>query len=704
VKTKEKQGVGQAHIRVDGKKKVMGQARYAGEFTLDGMLYAYVVSSAVARGKVSGIKTAAAERIEGVKGVMTHVNRPSILSENDDDWRDQIAPLGRPFRPLWNNVIEFSHQPLAVVVADTFEAARCAASLVEIEYERGVHTTDMVAARKDSYHPPSGKIAYNPPPETEGDPEAVFATAERKIDVTYHTPDHHHNPMEPHATLAHWNGDKLKVWTKTQGVMNTHGFLAGAFGLDEEQVEVVCPFVGGAFGCGLRPQYQLVLAALASRAFNAPVRLTLTREQMFSFGHRPYTIQRLRLAADESGRLNVFMHDADGETSKFEHFTETVVNWGASLYPAEHRKCTYNLVPLDLYTPLDMRAPGGATGVHALECAMDELSYEVGVDPLQLRLINYTETDPASGLPFSSKELKACYQRAADSFGWSRRKPEPRSMTRDGKRLGMGMATGIWEVMYMGATVKAEWKPDGTAVISTASADIGTGTYTILAQIAAEELDISTDQVEVRLGDSSLPQAPIEGGSMTAASVGSAVKKASSQLRKELDEESSRRKSGHSVTVQNQPGEEEETHAKYAHSASFAEVEIHPVTGSIRVSKLVIAVAAGKILNPKTARSQILGCATWGIGMALQEESVLDQAYGRFMNHNLAEYHVPVNADVPDTEVIFVPEEDKEVNPLGVKGLGEVGMVGLSAAIVNAVYHATGKRVRHLPIKLDSLL
>ena len=277
-------------------------------------------------------------------------------------------------------------------------------------------------------------------------------------------------------------------------------------------------------------------------------------------------------------------------------------------------------------------------------------------------------------------------------------------MTRDGKRLGMGMATGIWEVMYMGATVKAEWKPDGTAVISTASADIGTGTYTILAQIAAEELDISTDQVEVRLGDSSLPQAPIEGGSMTAASVGSAVKKASSQLRKELDEESSRRKSGHSVTVQNQPGEEEETHAKYAHSASFAEVEIHPVTGSIRVSKLVIAVAAGKILNPKTARSQILGCATWGIGMALQEESVLDQAYGRFMNHNLAEYHVPVNADVPDTEVIFVPEEDKEVNPLGVKGLGEVGMVGLSAAIVNAVYHATGKRVRHLPIKLDSLL
>ena len=460
---------------------------------------------------------------------------------------------------------------------------------------------------------------------------------------------------------------------------------------------------------------------MAARELKRPVKVVLTRSQMFSFGHRPKIHQELKLSADKEGNLTCLDHRAWSETSTFEHFAPTIVNWGGSLYTSPNASFGHYLVPLNVYTPLDMRAPGGATGVHALECAIDELAYEVGMDPLDFRLRNYPEVDPNSGLPYSSKELRECYRQAASKFGWEERKFEPRSHRRGDLLIGQGMAGGIWEVMYMGASVRVTLNARNGLTVATGSSDIGPGTYTVIAQVAADTIgDFRADEVKVELGDTSLPQAPLQGGSMTAASVGSAVQAACRELKKKIDRiaeeknlckelparEILRRSGTEQVSQEttNEVEQEDPKYAKYAHSASFVEVEVHPRLATIKVTRMVLATAAGKILNPTTAAGQVLGCAVWGVGMALQEESYLDRDSGRFINHNLAEYHVPVNADIPDTKVLFVHEDDPHVNPLGVKGIGEVAMVGLSAAVANAVFHATGKRVRELPIRLDDLL
>jgi xanthine dehydrogenase YagR molybdenum-binding subunit len=532
-------------------------------------------------------------------------------------------------------------------------------------------------------------------------------------------------------------------------VKNNQGYITNVFGLSKEQVRLLSPFVGGAFGSGLRPQYQLFLTAMAAIELKRPVKTVLTRQQMFTFSHRPDTIQDVSLGAATNGQLEAVIHNVVAETSTYEDYSESVADWSSTLYQCGSVKLDHKVVKMNTPSPSDMRAPGAATGLWALESAMDELAYKLKMDPVELRLKNYTERDQDNGKPYSSKELRKCYQQGAEKFGWSKRNPEPRSM-KDGKNLvGWGMATGIWDALYLATSARAVLTADGRLEVGSATADIGTGTYTIMTQIAAETLGLPIQQVDFKLGDSNLPYSFLEGGSMTAASCGSAVKEVCQVVGKKLfalakqmngspfasaefgdvifadGQIKLNRDPSKAVSITEImqhakiPKIEEETdsnatfkaqsekqknYARNTHSAVFVEVKVDEDLGTIHITRVVSAIAAGRILNPKTARSQILGGVVWGIGMALHEETVMDQKFGRFMNHSLGEYHVPVNADIHDIDVIFVEEHDDIVSPIGVKGVGEIGICGTAAAVANAVFHATGKRVRNLPITLDKLL
>jgi xanthine dehydrogenase YagR molybdenum-binding subunit len=704
--------VGQPVNRVEGRLKVTGEAKYAAEYNVPNLAYGCVISSDIARGKIESIDAEAALALSGVLRVFTHENIKG-LPWFDGSYRDELAPTGSPFRPLYDDEIEFSGQPVALVVSETFELAQYAASLVRVQYARESHQTNLKAALHTAYEP----THRTPPPRPRGDVARAFAASSVRVDAEYLLPAEHHNPIELFGATAVWHdGGALTVYDKTQGVLNVQQYLANVFGLGKRDLRVISPFVGGAFGSALRPQYHVFLAVLAARELERSVRVSMTRQQMFTFGHRPTTWQRVKLGASVDGTLEAISHEAIAETSQFEDFTEAVVNWSGLLYRCDNASFSHKLVRLDVYTPMDMRAPGATWGVYALECAMDELAAELRIDPLELRLKNYAQRDQNEGLPFSSKELRACYRQGAERFGWSGRSPEPRSM-RDGNSLiGWGMATGVWEAMQESATAKAVLTADGVLTVSSATADIGTGTYTIMTQIAAEALGLPISNVRFVLGDSTLPMAPIEGGSWTAASVGSAVKVACDKIHERLlalarglgglPTDIMRRYGIASIEEQasTEPSKSHEQYALYSHSAVFAEVRVDEELGSVTVPRVVSAIAGGRILNPKTARSQIVGSIVWGIGMALQEESVLDHAVGRFMTHNLADYHLPVHADVHDIDVIFVDEHDEVINPLGAKGLGEIGVVGVGAAIANAIYHATGRRIRDLPITLDKLL
>ena len=708
--------IGQPVSRVDGRAKVTGEARYAAEFNVPGLVYGHVVGSAIARGAITSIDSAPALALPGVLHVFTHENVKG-LPWLDRSYRDEVAPVGSAFRPLYDDRIQWSGQPVALVVAETFELARHAATLVRVEYARKVPQTDLEGQRHFAYRP-EYRMA---PPKPRGDAARAFAAAPVQVDAEYRAPAEHHNPMESFgATVVRHEDGRLTVYDKTQGVLNVRDYLGRVFGFDEDELRVVSPFVGGAFGSGLRPQYHVFLAVLAARELKRSVRVSLTRQQMFTFGHRPATWQRVKLGAGRDGRLQAIVHEAVAATSRFEDFSETVVNWSGMLYHCDNAAFDHRLAQLDIYTPLDMRAPGATWGIFALESAMDELAVELRMDPLELRLQNYAERDENEDRPFSSKALRECYRQGAERFGWARRNPEPRSM-RDGPTLvGWGMATGTWEAMQEQATARAVLTADGRLAVSSATADIGTGTYTIMTQIAADALGLPIEKVTVELGDSTLPAAPVEGGSWTAASVGSAVKAACDKIRQRLRDLEARVDSGRRLsiaglmrrggverfdeTVTTEPSKEQKEYALYSHSAVFAEVNVDEDLGTVKVTRVVSAIAGGRILNPKTARSQVMGSIVGGIGMALEEESVMDHALGRFMTHNLADYHIPVHADVHDIDVIFVEERDDVVNPLGGKGLGEIGIVGVAAAIANAVYHATGKRVRELPITLDKLL
>ena len=732
--------LGKPTSRVEGHAKVTGAARYAAEYNVDGLAHGFVVSSAIAKGRITRIHTADALAVDGVLDVFTHEHRPK-LAASPKKYADEVAPeKGSPFRPLYDDQIFFNGQPVALVVAEDLETARFAASLIRVEYEQEEHVTDFEAQRSRA------KVAKGEdnPSHRRGDPAKAFERAPVRLEAEYRLPVEHHNPMEPFAATAVWEGDgRVTVYDKTQGPQNCRNYLAGVFGLRPDKVRVLSPYVGGGFGSGLRPQYQLPLAVLAARALERPVRVSLTRQQMFTLGYRDAVIQDMALAADGEGKLASFRHDAVSMTSQFEQFQRSFVNWSSLLYRCANSELRQRLVKLDLNTPADMRGPGGAEGMYAIECAMDELAYAANIDPLELRLINYSDKDQIEDKPYSSKQLRECYRQGAERFGWSRRNREPRSM-RDGSELvGWGMATGIWEAMQFPAKARAVLTANGSVEIASATADIGPGTYTMMAQLAAEMLGVPLDHVTVKLGDSALPDAPVEGGSFTTSSVGSAIHAACRAVQKELlkmaqkskgsplagaklddvvfaegrirrKDDGSREvavadamRAGKADRIEQEAGaapNEKSKYSHYAHSAVFAEVRIDEQLGVIRVTRVVNAVAAGRILNPKVAGSQILGAVVGGIGMALHEETLIDHRFGRFMTHNLADYHVPVNADVHAIDVIFVDEQDDKINPLGVKGVGEIGIVGTAAAIANAVYHATGKRVRDLPITLDKLL
>jgi xanthine dehydrogenase YagR molybdenum-binding subunit len=728
--------IGTAASRVDGHAKVTGEAKYAGDFNTDRLAYGSVVASTIPRGRIARIDSSAALRIEGVLDVLTHENRPA-MADTDDAWKDDVAPeKGSPFRPLYDDRILFSGQPVALVLAEEWEIARYAASLVQIEYERQPFVTDLYKQRDQS-------IVVEKPDKPRGDAPAALAAADIRHEAEYFIPTEHHNPMELFASTVMWNGGgKLTVYDKTQGVQNVHRYLCGVFNKRAEDVRVMSPFVGGAFGAGLRPQYQVVLAVLGALALERSVRLVLTRGQMYGLGYRPASIERLALGAKTDGTLEAITHEAIAATSQFEEFSRNDTGWSALLYKSANAKYVHRLARLDVPTSSDMRAPGAATGVYALESAMDELAVALKLDPVELRLRCYSDRDQNEDVPYTSKQLRECYRQGAEAFGWDQRKAEPRSM-RDGNDLvGWGMATGVWEALQMPAAARIVLSANGHAEVSCAASDIGTGTYTIVAQVAADTLGLPLENISVKLGDSSLPQAPVEGGSWIAASASHAVVTTASEVCKELlalarsvkdsplanarpedvvladgkivnKMDTSR---AVSITDAMRHGavdriEKETTnsfpddssHARNTHSAVFAEVKVDEQLGVIRVTRVVSAVAAGRILNAKTAHSQIMGAIVGGIGMALHEETNFDHELGRIMNADIAEYHVPVNADVHDIKVIFVDEQDQTINPLGVKGLGEIGIVGVAAAIANAIYHATGKRVRDLPITLDKL-
>ncbi|MDR7035295.1 xanthine dehydrogenase YagR molybdenum-binding subunit [Methylobacterium sp. BE186] len=735
---------GTARSRVDGPAKVTGQAKYAGEFEARDLAHGYVVSSGITRGKIAVIDTAEAEAVPGVIKVLTHENRPRT-AWLDYNYQDAVAPPGSPFRALYDDKIHFSGQPVALVVAEDFETARYAASLVKLSYEAEEPETDVARKRDLSYTPPMKRAGIKPPPKPWGDADAAFDGAPVKVQQEYRHAIEFHNPMEPHASTVIWEGDgRLTVYDKIQGVSNSQGYLTGVFGLKKDEVRVLNPYLGGGFGSGLRPQYQLFLAVMAARELERSVRVTLTRDQMFTFTHRPDVLQTVSLGAGPDGALQALRHDAVSGTSRYEDYQEVVVNWSAILYRCENVALTYKLTHLDLPTPGDMRAPGAVTGVFALETAMDELAYATGQDPIALRLKNYSERDQTEDKPFGSKELRACFAEGAERFGWSKRTPEPRSM-REGKELvGWGMATGVWESLMQQSSAQATLTADGKLVVGNSTGDIGTGTYTILTQIAADALGLRMEDVTTKLGDTALAEAPVAGGSWTAASSGTAVMKACRTIANQVF--TMARRMDHSplanvdfdrvvfrdgrIAVADDPSRSvslaeamkaggvdrveatesagpDSSHQKefsaYTHSAIFAEVKIDEELGQVRVTRVVSAIAAGKVINPKTARSQILGGVVMGIGGALEEEAMLDHRLGRVMNHNLGEYHVPVHADIYDIDVIFVDEVDR-ANPMGVKGLGEIGIVGTMAAVANAVFHATGKRIRELPITIDKII
>jgi xanthine dehydrogenase YagR molybdenum-binding subunit len=734
--------LGKEMSRVDGVAKVTGKAKYAAEFQVPNVAYGVPVLGSIAKGSIKSIDTSEASRAGGVIRIFTHLNTPKFGPKPPVE---PAPPRGvqpeedKSFRALQSDKIFFNAQPVALVVAETYEQARLAARLVKLTYTEAKHVTDTETVRGSARIPPRA------PDARRGKPEEAMRNAPVKIEAEYRIPIEHHNPMEPHAAVAVWQGDKLTIFDKTQNVYGVREHLAAAFGIPEENVNVVSPFVGGAFGSSLRPNYYPALTAMAARELKRPVKIALTRTQMYTgHGYRPYTIQKVALGAERSGKLSSMIHEAVHNTSSFEDFNDSTTGFTRQVYACPNLYAPVKITNTDLNTPTWMRAPGAVSGMFALECAMDELAYSLKIDPLELRLINYAEIDPESGKPWSSKALRECYRLGAEKFGWKDRKFEPRSM-RDGRLLvGWGTATGVWGAFQRPANVRITLRADGTAHVVSATSDIGPGTYTVMTMIAAEFLGLRPEQVQFELGDTKFPRAPAQGGSQTTSSVGSAVyggalaigarlltlanQAADSPLksavaadvemldgRLQVRSEPSRfvniaevrRRNGLAEiteTFQSAPSPERQKYALLAHGAQFVEVKVDPDLGTVRVTRAIEVSACGKIMNPKASHSQEIGGVVWGIGMALQEATEIDHRFGRIMNPNLQHYHVPVNADIRGIETMFVEEDDKIVNPLGVKGMGELGMVGIPAAIANAVFHATGKRVRELPITPDKLL
>jgi len=706
--------IGQPVSRVDGPQKVTGAAAYAAEFIVPGHAHAAIVRSTIANGRIATIDSTLAERAPGVIAVLSHRNSPRLAYRPHKGVVDPI--VGERLHVLQNDRVNHQGQPVALVIAETLEQAHHAASLVRITYAREDATTDIAHAAPAAPTPQQTDQGERRPGETRrGDADAALAAAEVKVDRTYVIPRENHNPMEMHATIAAWDGDRLTLWDKTQWVDNVADEMGAVFGIPAENVRVVSPFVGGAFGSGLRAWPHVTLAALAARVARRPVKLMLSRREMYyGVGYRPYTVQRVALGASRDGRLTATLHDAHQETSSYEEYSEALLDATRFLHACPNVYTRHRLARMNVHTPTWMRAPGEASGVYALECAMDELAVALKLDPVELRLRNEPTQDEFKQLPFSSRSTRECYRLGAERFGWNRRNPAPHSM-RDGRLLvGWGMASATYPMNFAPASAMVRLLPDGTAEVTSASSDMGPGTWTSMTQVAADELGLPMERVKFSLGDSRLPKTPPHGGSMTMASVGSAVQAACRKARADalartggtdLSEALGRLDQPVEASADSKPGDAGKRFSMHSFGALFVEVAVDPDLAQLRVRRMVGAYGVGRIINTKTSRSQCIGGMIGGIGMALMEHSVVDARNGRVINANFAEYLVPVHADAPPVmDVIFVDEDDPHVNPLGVKGLGEIAIVGVASAIGSAVFHATGKRIRELPITPDKLL
>ena len=698
--------VGAPMDRVDGRLKVTGAAKYSAEMPAAQMTHAVIVQSTVANGTIKSIDTADARTVPGVIRILTHENAP------------KLPPQTRVLALLQDNIVRYNGQPIALVVADTLEHATDAAHRVKATYASTTPVTVMKAAAATAYPPASSN--NRKPDSKKGDTADGLRHADVTIEQSYSTPIENHNPMEPHATIAVPDGDKLTVYDATQYVVGDRDTIARTLGLPKENVRLVCYFTGGGFGSKGSAWSHVSLAAMAARVVQRPVKLVLTRRQMYGpVGARPQTEQKLALGATKDGMLTAVRHDVMSHTSRFEDFSETSAMVSRILYESPNIETTHRLVKLDLGTPTYQRAPGEATGTFALESAMDELAVALRMDPLALRLKNYAEKDPDSGHPWSSKSLRECYRLGSEAFGWSKRNTTPGGMREGNVLVGHGMATATYPTNRSKASAVARATLDANnmvhVLVQSATQEIGTGTYTVMAQVAADALGLPPGDVRFELGDSLMPASPVSGGSMTAASTGSAVHVTCKELRRQLEAlrqpnetlmNTLSRQPGRtlSVTMDSAPGTERQGYSMHSFGAVFAEVRVDRDVGEIRVSRIVSRYGAGRILNAKTATSQFIGGVVWGIGMALEEETLVDRRTGRYMNADLAEYHVPVNADIGSLDVGFVDEVDTIVNPIGVKGIGEIGITGVAAAIANAVYNATGVRVRELPITLDKVM
>jgi xanthine dehydrogenase YagR molybdenum-binding subunit len=680
--------------RIEAREKVTGQARYAYEYPTEEVAYAEAVQAPIARGEIRTVDASEALAQPGVIAVISCENAPTLARVDDGE-----------LALFQSRTVAYRGQLVAAVVADTPEAAREGQRLLHIDYAQEPHDVQLRADHPKLYTPE--KVNPTFPSETEqGDVEGALDSAEVTIDETYTTPAFHNNAMEPHATLALWEDGSLIVYDSNQGAPMARDTVAKVFELPPERVRVISHHVGGGFGSKGTPRPQLILAAMAARMVERPVKVAVTRQQMFAVvGYRTPTIQRLRLGASADGRLTAISHEVAEQTSTVREFAEQTAVCTRVMYAAPNRRTGHRLAQLDVPTPSWMRAPGECPGMYALESAMDELAIAAGIDPVELRILNDSDVEPESGKPFSSRNLVACLREGADRFGWRERDPTP-GVRRDGRWLtGTGVASSTYPAYRRPGTASARAEPDGGFVVKIGAADIGTGARTVLTQIAADALQTGPDRVLMEIGDSALPMAGLAGGSMGTASWGTAVVRACEALRAKLDggpppPEGAEAEADTSEEIEQQNQEV----ARHGFGAQFVEVRVDVDSGEVRVPRLLGVFAVGRIINPKTARSQFIGGMTMGMGMALLEESVMDLEFGDYLNRDLAQYHVPACADVIDIDAAWVDEDDSDLNPMGSKGIGEIGIVGTAAAIANAVHHATGKRVRDLPIRLDRLI
>lgn len=770
--------IGKPIDRVDGRLKVTGGAPYAAEYRMEDLAHAVTVQSTVSRGHIRSIDITAAERVPGVISIITYKNAPGLHRVSSAD-----SSGGRfaedDLLPLQSERIFYDGQHIAIVVAESFEQAEHAASLIRVTYDEERPIPHIEAGMGDIYKPKQG-LGGNQPQSSRGDATAAFDEAAVKIEATYETPVFHHNAMEPHATTAMWEGKKLTVYDSTQNVLGSRSVIAQMLGIQPEDVHLMSHYIGGGFGSKGFAWPHAAMAAMAAKMVKRPVRLVLDRTQMFTVvGHRSRTIQKISLGCGTNGKLAAIRHVTTSETSFVAEFVESAGVATKMIYDAPNLDIVQQIVRINRATPCPTRAPGEAPGMYALEVAMDELAYKAGLDPIALRLINYAEKDPSTGKPFSAKHLRECYERGAAAIGWASRNPEPRSMKEGRFLVGYGMATATYPANRSPASAKVKLSGDGRVTAFCCTQDIGTGTYTILGQIVAEAMGIPMKSVKVRLADSDFPKGPGSGGSQTSASAGPAMRAAALTVRSKViamavkdkksplfgeeekaitsedgrlflasnpdkgetyaailqrakqssveaeettkastretqqQEANPAAKSGAGGSdgqskdnpfVKEDEGVDRKSYAFHSFGAQFAKVLVDSLLGTVRVVKTVSVMDVGKVLNEKTAKSQIMGGVVWAIGMALMEGTAYDPQNGRVVTKDLADYHVPVHADMPEFEVQFINKPDPFISPVGSRGVGEIGITGMPAAIVNAIYHATGKRVRELPVTPDKLI